>query len=58
MLIAIMSDSYERIMANSTPADCKQLASMLLEMEQIVNFIKVNILRKQVVNDYKYIIYS
>jgi hypothetical protein len=34
-----MSDSYERIMANSVPADCRQLASMLLEMEQIVNFL-------------------
>jgi hypothetical protein len=39
MLIAIMSDSYERVMANSVPADCKQLSSMLLEMEQIVNFL-------------------
>ncbi len=23
MLIAIMSDSYERVMANATPADCR-----------------------------------
>jgi hypothetical protein len=41
MVIAIMSDSYERVMANATPADCRLLASMLLEMEQIVHFISL-----------------
>jgi hypothetical protein len=39
MLIAIMSDSYEKVMANRVPADCRQLASMLLEMEEIINFL-------------------
>jgi len=33
MIIAIMSDSYERVMANAIPADCRQLASMLVELE-------------------------
>ena len=53
-----MSDSYERVMANSVPADCKQLASMLLEMEQIINFISKKFKRVQIKNEYKYIIYS
>jgi hypothetical protein len=48
MLIAIMSDSYERVMTNSVPADCKQLASMLLEMEQIVNFISKKFKRVEI----------
>jgi len=48
MLIAIMSDSYERVMANSTPADCRRLASMLLEMEQIVNFLALKFKGRQI----------
>ena len=50
-----MSDSYERVMANSVPADCRQLASMLLEMEEIFNYV---FYRKNIKNDFKYIIYS
>jgi len=58
MLIAIMSDSYERVMANKIPADCRQLASMLLEMEQIVNYFNIKLRGKNIENDYKFIIYS
>jgi hypothetical protein len=43
LVIAIMSDSYERVMANSTPADCRILASMLLEMEQIIQFLRMKL---------------
>jgi hypothetical protein len=50
-----MSDSYDRVMDNITPADCRKLASMLLEMEEMVNFV---IYRNQVKNEFKYIIYS
>jgi hypothetical protein len=58
MLIAIMSDSYERVMANAVPADCRQLASMLLEMEQIVNFLTKKFKGEPIKNEYKYIIFS
>jgi hypothetical protein len=58
MVIAIITDSYERVMANSVPADCRQLASMLVEMEEIMNFISVKIQRQKIKNDFKYIIFS
>ncbi len=53
-----MSDSYERVMANSTPADCRQLASMLLEMEEIFNYLSLKLRGKVFDNEYKYIIFS
>jgi hypothetical protein len=53
-----MSDSYERVMANLIPADCRQLASMLLEMEELVNLLKFKINGEEIQNEYKYIIYS
>ena len=43
MVIAIITDSYERVMANSVPADCRKLATMLVEMEEIVNFFSAKI---------------
>lgn len=58
LLIAIMSDSYERVMDNLIPADCRQLASMLLETEELVNLLKFKINGEQIQNEYKYIIYS
>jgi hypothetical protein len=58
MLIAIMSDSYERVMANAIPADCRQLASMLLEMEELVNFFKIKNRNREIKNNYKFIIFS
>ena len=58
MLIAIMSDSYERVMANKIPANCRQVASMLLELEQIVNFLNIKLRGNYIKNDYKFIIYS
>ena len=33
LLIAIMSDSYERVQANAAAADARALAEMILEME-------------------------
>ena len=36
MMIAILSDSYERIQSNAVSADAKAMADMLLEIEQIV----------------------
>lgn len=58
MLIAIMSDSYERVMANAIPADCRQLASMLLEMEELVNFFKIKNRNREIKNNCKFIIFS
>ncbi len=42
-------------MENKIPADCKKLASMLMEMEELVNFVYY---RNQVKDEFKYIIYS
>ncbi len=58
MLIAIMSDSYERVMANAIPADCRQLASMLVELEQIMNFLSIKVKGIEIKNAFKFIIYS
>jgi ABC-type multidrug transport system fused ATPase/permease subunit len=38
MLIAIMSDAYERVQANSAAADVRSLADMELEYEEVVHF--------------------
>ena len=40
MLIAIMSDAYERVQSNAQSADSKILADMILEMEELARFIK------------------
>jgi len=58
MLIAIISDTYERVMANATPADCRRLASMLVEMEQIINFLSLTLKKVEIKNEFKYIIFS
>jgi F0F1-type ATP synthase membrane subunit b/b' len=38
MLIAIMSDAYERVQSNAAAADARQLADMQLEYEEIVYY--------------------
>ena len=38
LLIAIISDVYEKVQSNSKAANARSLAGMLLEMEEIVNF--------------------
>ena len=40
MLIAIMSDTYERVQGNALAADSRILASMLLEVAEIFRFLK------------------
>lgn len=40
MLIAIMSDVYERVQSNVTSADARSLAEMILEMEELVYLFK------------------
>ncbi len=40
MLIAIMSDAYERVQSNAQSADSKILADMILEMEELTRFFK------------------
>ena len=42
LLIAIMSDSYERVQANSLAADARILASLILEMEEIYNYLQLD----------------
>jgi len=42
MLIAIMSDAYERVQSNAQAADTKILADMILEMEELFRFFKTS----------------
>ena len=38
MLIALMSDSYTRVQTNAIAADCRALAELELELEELVYF--------------------
>ncbi len=38
MLIALMSDSYARVQTNAVAADCRALAQLELELEELVYF--------------------
>src|ERR1700761_1861799 len=40
MLIAIMSDVYQRVQENAVSADAKSLADMTLEMEEFISIVK------------------
>ena len=55
LLIAIISDSYARIQANSVSANSRALAEMILEMEQITNLFKS---AEAVKNEYFYLFYT
>jgi len=38
MLIALMADSYTRVQTNAIAADCRALAELELELEELVYF--------------------
>lgn len=55
MLIAIMSDSYARVQANIISANARSIASMVLEMEEIVHFFKPS---EQKENSYYFLFFT
>lgn len=54
MLIAIMGDSYARVQANAIAADCRSLAELELEMEQLVSFFFKWFTPHKINNSYSY----
>ena len=58
LLIAIMSDSYERVQANAAAADARSLADMILEMEQIVNYFYYYTNGGEDLSTYSYLFYT
>jgi len=58
MLIAIMSDVYERVQSNAAAADARQLAEMIHEMEELVMFWRQTIRRQEVKDAYSYCFYT
>jgi len=58
MLIAIMSDAYERVQANAMSADYRSMAQMLQEMEEVMNYI-LHVFRPEAVKTkYQYLFFT
>jgi uncharacterized membrane protein len=58
MLIAIMSDAYERVQANSAAADARSLADMELEYEELIYFFQTRFGTAKIDNLYSYIFFT
>lgn len=58
LLIAIMSDVYERVQSNVNSADARILAEMIFEMEELVKYYKESIRKQSIEGEYKYIFYT
>lgn len=54
MLVAIMGDSYARVQANAIAADCRQLAELELELDELVNLYYTKFYPEKLLNSHYY----